>query len=247
MTRPDVKIAASLAGFAEAAALYVTELACKTIRDRGMFAIALAGGETPRGIYRLLESGSMKGRIDWSRVHVFFGDERMVPPDDPQSNYGMVRAELIRRVPIPGKNVHRILGERHVDEAVHLYADELRHFFEDDAPRFDLTVLGVGVEGHVASLFPGTDALKEMVKSVTSSYVPDLKSWRVSLTLPVINTSRQILFLVSGKSKASIVRTVLTSTTPSFDIPASLVRPADGHLHWILDSEAGALLPVEMR
>jgi 6-phosphogluconolactonase len=164
----------------------------------------------------------------------------MVPPDDPESNYGMVRHEIIRRVPLPAGNVHRIRGERPPDIAAGEYAADLGRALSFSGGRFDLVLLGLGGDGHTASLFPGTDVLGEREKSVRAVYVQRLSAWRVTVTLPVINSARNVMFLVSGSGKKDIVRRVLASPGPTAEIPATLVNPADSPPHWMLDSEAGA-------
>jgi 6-phosphogluconolactonase len=211
----------------------------QAISARGRCSLALAGGETPRRAYRLL-AGEGAGSVDWEKSHIFFIDERAVPPNDPQSNFGMARRELLSLVPVPESNVHRIRGEMSPEPAADEYQKDLEAFFRHPVPRFDLVLLGLGEEGHIASLFPGAAALDEGGRSVVSVFVPKLKSWRITLTLPAINNSREVLFLVAGAHKASIVKDVLGGTEPTRRIPATLVAPADGTLEWMLDAEAAS-------
>jgi len=212
----------------------------KAIGERGICTIGLSGGETPRGLYRRL-SALPEGRApEWSRIQVCFVDERMVSPDDPESNYGMVRDELISRIPLPAGNVHRIRGERPPAVASAEYAADIEKTLSMSGGRFDVLLLGLGADGHTASLFPGTEVLGERGKPVSAVFVAALKSWRVTLTLPVINSARDVLFLVAGAKKADIVRRVLEARAPDPGIPATLVDPADFPPHWILDAEAGA-------
>lgn len=218
----------------------VLGIARRALRERGACTLALSGGETPRGLYRRLAVLPAGEAPDWSRIHLCFGDERMVPPDDPESNYGMVRQDLICRIPLPAGNVHRIRGERLPEIAAAEYAADLERALSFSGGRFDLVLLGLGDDGHTASLFPGTDVLREREKTVCAVCVPELSSWRVTVTLPVINSARDVLFLVSGLKKTDIVRRVLESPGPAADIPATLVDPADSPPHWMLDSEAGA-------
>jgi 6-phosphogluconolactonase len=215
------------------------------VRERGTCSIALSGGETPRAVYRQL-AGPGPGRgIDWSRIHVFFGDERLVPPDDPQSNFCMARNELLTKVAIPEENVNRIRGELPADDAVNDYRSRLHAFFGDKRPRFDLILLGLGGDGHTASLFPDSPDLGVERETVVAAVAPVPPERRVTLALPVINNAREILFLVSGENKASIVREVLGAGLPVKKLPAAMVKPARGNLVWLLDSGAASQLPLE--
>jgi 6-phosphogluconolactonase len=240
--RPRVDIYPSTADLESAAERELLRVVSLAILDRGVCTIALSGGETPRGLYRRLGALPRGEAPDWSRIHLCFGDERMVPPADPESNYGMVRHEIICRVPLPAGNVHRIRGERPPDIAAGEYAADLGRALSLSGGRFDLMLLGLGDDGHTASLFPGTDVLGEREKSVRAVFVQRLSAWRVTLTLPVINGARNVLFLVSGSEKQDIVRRVLASPGPASAIPATLVNPSDSPVHWMLDSGAGALV-----
>ncbi|HYQ86251.1 MAG TPA: 6-phosphogluconolactonase [Bacteroidota bacterium] len=218
----------------------------QAVAARGVCSLALAGGETPRLAYRLLaREGS--GRVDWNKIHLFFIDERMAPPDNPQSNFGMVRRELLSLVPVPESNIHRVRGELAPDRAAEEYRIDLETFFAHPVPRFDLILLGLGEDGHIASLFPGTAALDEEVRCVVAVFVPKFKSWRITITLPVINNSRAVLFLVSGARKASILKQVLAADRPVKHIPATLVVPADGTVEWMLDEDAASLIGDQNR
>ena len=210
--------------------------------SRPLCHVALSGGGTPRGVYRLLGKGPENTEIDWTRVHLYFGDERMVPPTDEESNYRMVYAELISRIPIPAENVHRIRGEMPAPEAAASYAKELSAIFTGKDNTFDLVLLGVGEDGHTASLFPGTDAVNETNEPVTAVYVPSHGAWRTTLTLPIINRSRDVRFIVAGSGKAEIIRRLLSADAPTGDLPASLIRPETGTLRWMLDREAAELI-----
>jgi 6-phosphogluconolactonase len=238
--RPRLDIYASTSELESAAEREILSVISGAIRDRGACTLALSGGETPRGLYRRLAALSRAEEPDWSRIHLCFGDERMVPPDDPESNYGMVRHEIICRVPLPAGNVHRIRGERPPDVAAVEYAADLGRTLSFSGGRFDLVLLGLGDDGHTASLFPGTDVLGEQEKTVRAVYVPRLSAWRVTVTLPVINSARNVLFLVSGAGKKDILRRVLESPGPSAEIPATLVNPVDSPPRWMVDSRAGA-------
>jgi 6-phosphogluconolactonase len=213
-----------------------------SIRDRGFCFVALAGGETPRKVYRRLGASPLKDRVDWSRVHLFFSDERIVPPTYPESNFGMVDRELISHVDLPEQNVHRIKGEIAPEKAAEEYERTLSATLGPKDVRFDLVLLGLGEDGHAASLFPESEGVGETGSLVASVYVSRLLSWRVTLTLRCINSAREVLFLVSGRHKAGIVQRVLEASGPTRDLPATMVRPTNGKLIWNLDEDAAALL-----
>jgi 6-phosphogluconolactonase len=229
--------------FEIAAANAVAAAITAAIKDRGGCLLALSGGRTPRGVYRCLGDLLLTQAVDLSRVYLIFVDERMVPPDDPGSNYGMVKRELISRIQIPPGHVHRIKGEVKAKASASDYERELKKVFPLFAGRCDLMLLGVGEDGHTASLFPGTKVLRELQNTVRAVFVQHLRSWRVTLTLPVINRARAVLFLVTGVHKAAIVEKVLASTQPREELPATLVRPDSGTLAWMLDAEAASRLP----
>ena len=213
----------------------------------GRFTAALAGGQTPRRAYELLASEKFKNRVDWSKVYLFFGDERCVPSNDPDSNYRMIEETLISKVPIPPKNVFRMIGEADPDESARSYEAVLRTFFGQQVwPRFDLVLLGMGADGHTASLFPGADSLDARSRWVVPAKHPQGQS-RITLTLPALNHAAHIVFIVTGKEKAAAVREVLGGQSKLNGLPAALVQPVsvdgvDGTLEWLLDRDAASLL-----
>ena len=207
------------------------------------FSVALAGGNTPRRIYELLATEPFKNRVKWSQAHLFFGDERCVPPEHPDSNYAMAYEALISRVPIPAKNVHRIPGESNPNEGALQYENELRAFFAGLAwPRFDLVLLGMGEDGHTASLFPDSAALKEMSRWVVATRNEQSAQNRVTLTVPVFNHAARIIFLVTGKKKAQRLKEVLRPQPGSEQLPVQAITPIKGMLEWLVDAEAASLL-----
>lgn len=212
------------------------------ISERHVSALVLSGGETPRGVYRVLASDAFRERVDWAQVHILFTDERTVPPSDPQSNFGMLQREWLSRVPIPEEQVHRMEGDVDPKAAAASYGRMLRRTFERTGGVADFVLLGVGEDGHTASLFPGTTALTETDALTAAVFVPGLNSWRITLTLPVLNAARDVVFLVAGKKKSSIVRRVLSSTGPDQRLPATLVRPGHDRLRWMMDADAAAEL-----
>lgn len=230
---------------AHAAAERFAGFAERAVGLAGRFTVALAGASTPRGLYATLADEPSRSRIPWSRTHVFWGDERCVPPDHVESNYRMAAEVLLRRVPIPPEHVHRMRGEDpDTDRAAADYERVLKVAFQLQAgtlPRFDLILLGLGTDGHITSLFPGSPALREASRLVVAPYV-ERRGYRLTLTLPVINEASVILFLVSGRDKAETLRTALNATTPEARLPAQNVFPRDGRVIWLVDRNAAALL-----
>lgn len=229
------------------AAEHIVELAAEAIARRGRCTLALAGGDTPRPIYARLAVSPWRDRIDWPRLQILFGDERCVPPDDPRSNYAMVRETLLKHVPIPPANVHRIRGETVPARAAADYQHVLEQLFGTDGtahnrPRTgcDLVLLGLGKDGHTASLFPGLSAVAETRRWVAAEYVPKLNMWRVSLTPVVFNAARNVTFLVAGVAKADILQTVLEGPEQPRRLPAQAVKPDDGCLRWLADVPAAS-------
>jgi 6-phosphogluconolactonase len=226
----------------KAAEQFVT-LAAEGTQRIGRFGVALSGGSTPKALYSLLASHEYQSRIDWPRVHLFWGDERCVPPDHAESNYRMVQEALLSRISIPAENIHRMAGEKEPAQAASEYENELRRFFQlspGQAPRFDLVLLGLGEDGHTASLFPGGEALKENERLVATAYVERVKAHRLTLTLPVLNAGAQVSFLVSGESKSAIVKALLGGHANSTQYPAGKVIPASGKLAWFITQDAGS-------
>lgn len=222
-------------------------LAQQAEQERGRFTVALSGGSTPRRLYALLATPEYRERIPWPRVHLFWGDERCVPPDHPESNYRMIQESLLSKIAIPERNVHRMAGEKEPQIAAAEYEAELKSFFQlcdGGLPRFDLILLGLGEDGHTASLFPGSEALKDTKHLVAAVYVGKLKSHRLTLTLPVLNQAAQIMFLVAGASKAAILKEVLNGDPISSSWPAAKVRPVSGQLTWMVTGDAAADLEI---
>jgi 6-phosphogluconolactonase len=242
---PRINISPAVDDFEIAAARAALEVITAAVRERGKCLIALSGGRTPRGIYRRLADLLVTQSVDLSRTYLIFVDERMVSPDDPDSNYGMIQREFISRILIPALQVYRIRGETKADSAARDYERELQTVFPLFAGRCDLILLGIGEDGHTASLFPGTEVLRETQHKVRAVFVPRLGNWRVTLTLPVINCARTVFFLVAGEQKAAIVGKIFASAQSREDLPATLVCPDSGTLTWLLDAEAASQLPLE--
>jgi 6-phosphogluconolactonase len=224
------------------AASVFAELSRESTANGRIFRVALSGGTTPRRLYELLASDPYRGKIDWPRVEVFFADERCVPPGHEDSNFKAANDALLRKVPAV---VHRIRGEIPPEEAAREYERELRaafkvkeadSFLRGDAPSFDLVLLGLGEDGHTASLFPGTDVFGEKDLLAAAVYVASIGTWRVTLTLPVINRARHVTFLAAGRAKAGVVREIIKEGAGEY--PAGLVLPLMGEVTWLLDEEA---------
>jgi 6-phosphogluconolactonase len=242
----DVQVYPDAATLTQAAAEHFVARAAEAVTARDRFTVALSGGSTPRSTYTLLASDEFAPRIDWPRVHAFWGDERCVPPDHPDSNYRMAREALLLHVPIPAGNVHRIHGELDPEQTAKEYERALLSVFGGSPggspPRFDLVLLGMGSDGHTASLFPGTAAIHEGERWVAAHHVPKLSAWRVTLTPAVINAAVQVTFLVAGAGKAERLREVLNGPHQPDVLPAQIVNPTGGQALWLADAAAASRL-----
>lgn len=240
-----VRVFTDLAAATEAALELVLSLIDESIAARGQFSVALSGGNTPSDLYRRLGSPPAADRVPWRQVQVFFGDERCVPANHPESNYGMVRRTLLASAPIPAENVHRMAGELPPSVAATMYEDDLRGVFQlahGAFPRLDLVLLGMGPDGHTASLFPFTAALAERGRLAVANHVPQLNTDRITLTLPVLDNAREVIFLVSGEDKAEALAAVVEGRLEPQWYPAQSVRPDDGRLTWLVDEAAASKL-----
>lgn len=228
-----------------AAAEEVVRAANDAVAERGRFTIALSGGSTPKNLFNLLATNA-RTVLPWDRMFFFFGDERHVPPTDPESNYHMADESLLSKVPVPPGNVFRIPAENpDAAAAAAAYEKTLQKFFAlqpGQFPVFDLILLGMGPDGHTASLFPGTAGLQEKSRLVIANWVEKFKTSRITLTLPVLNAARCVTFLVSGTDKAPALHAVLDSDAPGEQYPSKLVRPTDGKLIWLVDRAAASEL-----
>jgi 6-phosphogluconolactonase len=243
MTSFEIHTTSALA--ARAAAEAFITIASGKIRDHGTFSVALSGGTTPRNMYELLASREFAPRIDWSRVVLCWGDERCVPPDHPESNYRMARETLLSKVPVVPDNIHRIAGELAPQAAADGYSGALRKVFhlEDGTfPRFDLILLGIGGDGHTASVFPHTTVIEEKKSLVAAPYVERLGEYRITLTPPVLTNAANVFFLVLGDQKGPIVQAVVEDPYQPLRYPAQLLRNASGAVTWILDAPAAGKL-----
>ena len=227
--------------FVDGSADFIAKSAAAAIAERGRFTIALAGGGTPKQIYARLATADYRGRIAWKKVHIFFGDERCVPPDDARSNYRMVREAWFDHAPIPAENIHRIHGEDDPALEALRYEQDIAGLYRSARlPAFDLILLGMGDNGHTASLFPGTVALRETMRWVVAQYVEVMTTWRVTFTAPLINAARHVAFLAEGAGKAQMLWNVMEGPYQPDVWPSQLIQPTNGELHWLVDTAAAA-------
>ncbi|MBZ5598216.1 MAG: 6-phosphogluconolactonase [Acidobacteriia bacterium] len=244
----EVRILNAPADLFQAAATEFVRLANEAVRARGRFCVALSGGSTPKSLFSLLASGSVPS-IPWDKICFFFGDERHVPPDHPDSNYRMADEAMLSKVPLRPENVFRVRGEeKDAAVAAQAYEQVLVTFFRlkpAEFPRFDLILLGMGPDGHTASLFPGSPALQERDRLVVSNWVEKFKTDRITMTFPVINHAAFIMFMVSGPDKAQPLHEVLEN--PASDLPSRKIQPLDGSLLWLVDRAAAAALSAQAR
>ena len=240
---PEIKVLPDAPEIAHESAERVVAAASRAAEEGRNFSIALSGGSTPKALFELLASEAYRSRIDWPRVEVFFGDERTVPPDHKDSNYRMAREALLAKVPIPGHNVYRMAGERDPNTAAKEYGQMLKEKFGDGG--IDLVLLGMGDDGHTASLFPETEALNETKHRCVANYVPKLNTWRLTLTAPFINRACEVLFLVTGASKAPRLHEVLEGPPDPRRLPVQLIKPAGGRVIWLVDAAAAGMTGEE--
>ena len=238
-----VQVFADPGGLFRAAADEFARCVKDAVTAHGRFTVALSGGSTPKSLYALLATYST---LPWDKIYFFFGDERHVPPDSPESNYRMAREALLSKIPAPASNVFRVPGETpDADQVAITYEQTIRQFFKTPPgsfPRFDLILLGMGPDGHTASLFPKTKALQEKSRLFVANWVEKFKTSRLTLTLPVLNNAAEAMFLVSGADKAPALKAVLEGPYEPAQLPAQLIRPWDGRLVWLIERTAGGML-----
>ncbi len=246
----NIQIVADAEAMSKAAAEVIVEHIRETLKTRDVYSIALSGGSTPRRLHALLAGDAVfRDQIPWERVHFFWGDERHVPPDHPDSNYRMADDTLLSKAPIPAANIHRIRAENpDAEKAAADYEQEIRQFFKIDVeqiPHFDCVLLGMGLDGHTASLFPGTAALEETRRLVVASWVEKFESYRITLTVPVFNNATRIIFLISGQKKANTLKSVLAHGQVSDTYPIQRIRPNQGQCIWLIDTSAAGQLMLD--
>ncbi|HEX5111898.1 MAG TPA: 6-phosphogluconolactonase [Saprospiraceae bacterium] len=246
MPAPDhLSIFQSADALSHAAAEYIISKAAASIHANGRFSFVLSGGQTPQMMYALLSKSAYKERMDWDRVFIFWGDERCVPLNDEQNNAYQAFTLLLNNVPIPRANIHRIQVDLSPGKAAHEYENQLLQYFGKNPQRFDVILLGLGENGHTASLFPGPTIMDDSQAGIKSVYVETEKRFRISMTAALINQARHLLFLVTGKSKAFILNQVLNAPYEPRLYPAQLIRPVDGTIDWYIDEDAATLLQLK--
>jgi len=243
----EIRVLPDAGALSRAAADEFLGAARNAVGKRGRFTVALSGGSTPKAIFGLLAADEAAGRnkLPWDKVQVFFGDERHVPPDHPDSNYRMANEALLSKIPVPPANVHRVRAELDAARAATEYERELRSSFGSRAgeiPRFDLIMLGMGPDGHTASLFPGSAALKEQTAIVCANWVEKFNIHRITFTYPLLNAASEVMFVAGGVDKADVLRHVLRGDPSGQMYPAQDVRPAPGRLLWLVDEAAASKL-----
>jgi 6-phosphogluconolactonase len=244
---PEIRVLASSQQLFQAAAEQFVNEAMQAVNQRGRFSVALSGGSTPKGLYTLL-AGPLQSQVPWQRTFFFWGDERHVPPDHPDSNYRMVSEAMFSRVAAPRENIFRVPAETpDADLAAREYEETIRHFFQLEpgaCPRFDLVLLGMGPDGHTASLFPGSAGLQEKSRLVVANWIEKFKAYRITFTLPVINHAACVIFLIAGENKADALHEVLGTDSAGEKFPAKLIHPANGRLIFYIDRAAAAQLSI---
>jgi 6-phosphogluconolactonase len=243
VNQPEIHVSPDVPALARDAAERIVAAAHEAVDQRDRFSIALAGGSTPRTLFQLLASDPWRLTIDWTKVEVFFGDERCVPPHHPDSNFRMARETLLSKVPIPGDNIYRMRGEIDPNEAAKEYGLMLKEKFGDDGG-LDMALLGMGDDGHTLSLFPGTPAVHEKHHRCVANYAEHSttgKSWRITLTAPFVNRSRTVLVLVAGASKANTFAQVMEGPRQPETFPIQLIDPDSGRLIWLVDAAAAGM------
>jgi 6-phosphogluconolactonase len=251
MSEPEVHILPDGPAIARRAAERLVVAAASAVQQKGSFSIALAGGSTPKLLYSLLVAEPFSSQLPWEKFNAFFGDERHVPPDHHDSNYRMASETLFSKSPLQPSQVHRIKAEDpDADRAALDYQQVLRSEFrlgDQQRPRFDLVLLGMGEEGHTLSLFPGTRALHDNGRLVMANWVGKLYTERITLTAPVVNEAALVIFMITGAAKAPALKAVLEGPHEPEQLPAQLIRPVNGDLLWLVDKDAGGMLAKGIR
>jgi len=239
----EVLICADAAELAREAARRFAELAVAFTSDAGRFTVALSGGSTPKAMFQILAEKPFADSLPWRSIYFFWGDERCVPPDHAESNYRMANETLLSKVPVPRENIFRIPAENEDHErAAAIYSETLQTFFAEEQPGFDLVFMGMGADGHTASLFPGTTALCADGGGAAANYVDKLQSWRITLTADAINRARNVIFLVAGADKAPALNEVINGPRNPKQYPSQLIMPSHGAPLWMVDEAAAKLL-----
>ena len=249
MPRPvtiTYRISPTPAEVAKAAAQLFTTAVIEAVKARGVARVAISGGTTPKAMFALLAAEPFASQVPWDKLDLFWVDERCVPPDNADSNYRMTKEALLSKVPLPADRIHRMEGELAPEVAAARYESTIRNAFRlegAETPTFDLILLGMGDDGHTASLFPHTEGLNDLTHIVIANHVPQKNTWRITLTSPVLNQGRAVAFLIEGAAKAQVLHDVFLGPFQPDTYPSQIIRPASGRLTLLLDSAAAAKLP----
>ena len=248
----DVRILGNLEAIAKRAAQEFVQAATSAVSEKGSFSVALSGGSTPKALYSILANdAALRAQVPWDKMSVYFGDERSVGPDHPDSNFRMAAETMLSKVPLKGDQIFRIKGEyKDTEKAAQEYEQALRSSFKiavGKFPRLDLVLLGMGNEGHTASLFPGTKALHETKRLVVRNWVGKLYTERITLTAPAINNAARVIFMITGADKALALKGVLEGPHEPDQLPAQMIQPSNGKLLWLVDTIAGGMLSIGIR
>lgn len=239
MPKPHIQVCLDPAAVAVAAADFIVSAAASAIRERDLFTLALSGGHTPALLYKTLVAEPYLSRVEWPKIEFFFGDERCVPPHHPDSNFALAQKLLFDPAPIPANNIHRIRGEIEPEAAAVEYGQLLKRTFGDGG--LDLVLLGMGEDGHTASLFPHTAALAETHHRCVANFVPHLKTWRVTMSAPFLNRSAAVVFMATGREKAQKIGEVLEGERDPQRLPIQLIDPPEGMVTWLMDTAAAGM------
>jgi len=245
-TENNIHIYEDAAVLSAAAAGFITKIIRQAIDRQGRCSVALSGGNTPQSVYALLATLPFRDEIDWTKTFFFWGDERCVPPDDSRNNAYHAKKILLSQVPVPAGNIFPVCCYDNPQYAARSYETDIRHFFGETYPRFDLILLGLGENGHTASLFPGNEKALTTEELVVNVYVPEQDMYRVSMTPSLINNASNILFLVTGTGKSAILAQTLYGNASSEEIPARAIHPVNGILSWLIDQDAASRLPKDL-
>ncbi len=248
MSRGKIVVEPDPKALFERTAKLIVESARDALSRGGRFSFVLTGGSTPKGLYELLARDEWRSKIDWQKTHLFWGDERFVPATDKQSNYKMAKEALIDRLALPAQNIHRIVTENTTPElCANSYADDIRKYFGSgpgEFPAFDFILNGMGSNRHTLSLFPGRPTLHETKRLVVADYIPEVQMDRITMTAPLVNAGRRVVFLCSGKDKAEALKDVLYGSVNVDEKPAQIIQPKSGELIWMVDRDAASMLPA---
>lgn len=244
-TENNIHIYPDVPALSEAAARLIIGIINKTILQQGRCTIALSGGHTPNSVYAVLATPPFRDEIDWQKVFFFWSDERCVPSNNPQNNFFVAKEILLDKVSVPEENIHCANSEMSPEIAADLYEKTIREHFGEWQPRFDLILLGLGENGHTASLFPGDDQALNSIRIVVDVFVPAQEMHRITMTPYLINNATHVIFLVTGPGKAAVLNSTLSGPENLEQIPAQAIHPSEGNLYWLVDKEAALLLPKQ--